>query len=78
MPQNSEIARWIFIAGVVLILLSAVFWLLGKMNITLGQLPGDLKFERGNFSCLVPIASSVIISLILTLLINLIIRSMGK
>lgn len=40
----------------------------------LGSLPGDIRIQRNGFGCFVPIASSIIISLVLTLILNLIIR----
>jgi hypothetical protein len=40
----------------------------------LGRLPGDMVFERGSFTLFVPIVSSIVISVILTILVNVIIR----
>lgn len=40
----------------------------------LGRLPGDLVVERGSFRLFVPIVSSIIISVILTIVLNLLIR----
>jgi hypothetical protein len=78
MPESSVLARWIFFAGLGLILLAGVIALLGRMNITLGELPGDIKLQREGFSCLIPLASSLLLSVVLTLLINLLLRSMRK
>jgi hypothetical protein len=38
------------------------------------RLPGDFVFQSGNMTCLVPIASSIILSIVLTILFNIIIR----
>jgi hypothetical protein len=78
MPESSALARWIFFAGLGLIILAGVVSLLGRLNITLGELPGDFKIQREGFSCFLPLASSLLLSAILTLLINLILRSMRK
>lgn len=78
MPESSVLARWIFFAGLGLILLAGVIALLGRMNINLGELPGDIKLQREGFSCLIPLASSLLLSVVLTLLINLLLRSMRK
>jgi len=37
----------------------------------LGHLPGDVTLRRGNASCTIPIASSLLPGLLLTLLLNL-------
>lgn len=78
MPESSVLARWIFFAGLGLIILAGVISLLGSLNITLGELPGDLRIQREGFSCFLPLASSLLLSAILTLLINLLLRSMRK
>jgi len=39
-----------------------------------GRLPGDLRFEGERTSVLVPITSMILVSLVLTLLLNLILR----
>jgi hypothetical protein len=78
MPESSVLARWIFFAGLGLIILAGVISLLGRLNITLGELPGDLRIQREGFSCFLPLTSSLLLSAILTLLINLLLRSMRK
>jgi hypothetical protein len=44
----------------------------------LGRLPGDFRFQRGNVGCYVPLATSIIISLILTVVLNLLARLLNK
>jgi hypothetical protein len=78
MPEFSVLARWLFLAGVGLILIAGVVWLLGRWNLPLGQLPGDFRIQRGNVSCFIPLATSLLLSGLLTLLINLILRSLKK
>jgi hypothetical protein len=70
------IARGVFIAGVLLIVLGGILWLLAGSGIPLGRLPGDLRIERGGVSCFIPLASSIVVSLVLTLLINLVLRAL--
>ena len=78
MPENAVIARWIFFAGLGLILVAGVVWLLGRFNLPLGGLPGDFRFQSENLSCFIPLASSLLMSVLLTLILNLVIRSMRK
>lgn len=70
------IARGVVIAGVLLIVLGGILWLLAGSGIPLGRLPGDLRIERGGVSCFIPLASSIVVSLVLTLLINLVLRAL--
>jgi len=42
-----------------------------SLGIPIGRLPGDLSFRRGNFSFYFPLATSILASIILTLLMML-------
>jgi DUF2905 family protein len=65
-------SRWLIIFGVVLIALGVLWPLIAKSG--LGRLPGDIIIERENFRLYLPLASSLIISLILTAVLWLINR----
>jgi hypothetical protein len=58
-----------------LALVGALMWVGGRLG--LGNLPGDFRFERGGWSCFIPIASSILLSIVLTLLLNLLFRWFG-
>ncbi len=45
--------------------------LLITLGVPLGRLPGDFAFKRGNFSFYFPLATSILASIILTLLMML-------
>jgi hypothetical protein len=49
-------------------LLLAVVGLLINLGVPLGRLPGDFTFRRGSFSFYVPLATSIVASVVLTLL----------
>jgi len=63
--------RWIMISGLLLVIIGAVLqftpWLLNWF----GRLPGDIHIETDRSKIYIPITSMVIVSLLLTLLINL-------
>jgi hypothetical protein len=56
----------------------AILWLLGASGLPLGRLPGDIRIQRENMSCFIPIASMIVLSLILTIVLNLIIRLLNR
>lgn len=64
-------ARWIIIAGCILIGIGLIMhfapWIVGWF----GKLPGDIRIESGKGRVFIPITSMLIISILLTLLINL-------
>lgn len=45
--------------------------LLVMLGLPLGRLPGDIAVKRDNFSFYLPITTSIILSIILTLLLSL-------
>lgn len=75
MPTSlPTLARWLVIAGLVLIVLGAAVWLLSKTGLPLGRLPGDLHWKSENVEVYVPIATMIVLSLLLTVLANVILR----
>jgi len=65
MPFFTEIGKLLLIFGVILILLGLFFTLGGRIPY-LGKLPGDIIIQRGNFHFYFPLATCILISLILT------------
>ncbi|MDH5507788.1 MAG: DUF2905 domain-containing protein [Anaerolineae bacterium] len=72
------IARSLMIAGVVIFLIGGGMYLAGRIGLPLGRLPGDIRIERGNFTCFVPLATSILLSVLLTLGLNLITRFLNR
>jgi len=54
---------------VVVGLVIAGFGLLMMLGLPIGRLPGDFYVKRGNFSFYFPLATSIVVSIILTLLL---------
>lgn len=67
----SQIAKWIIFLGVFFIIFGLILWGASKL-FPLGKLPGDISVHREKFSIYFPWISSLVISLILTVVINLI------
>jgi len=65
-------ARWLIILGVVLIVAGLLWPWLTKLG--LGRLPGDIVIERDNFRVYIPITTSIVISVLLSLLLWLLNR----
>ncbi len=64
----SHLARFLIIAGVVLIVAGVALLLAAKIP-GLGKLPGDIVIKRENFTFYFPLATSIIISVILSLIL---------
>ena len=60
-------ARWLIIAGIVLIVLGLAWPLIAKLG--LGRLPGDIHVERDGYSFYFPIVTGLIVSVVLSLIL---------
>jgi hypothetical protein len=58
--------------GVLALIVGGIFLLLGKAGI--GSMPGDMRWGRGNVRVYFPLGTSIVISIILTVLLNLFLR----
>lgn len=74
----TPIARLLMILGVVLFLIGGLMYLIARLGIPLGRLPGDIRIEGDNFTCFFPIATTILLSIILTVIINLIARYLNR
>jgi hypothetical protein len=68
----SGIGRTLLVFGAILIVVGGALLLAEKLG--LGRLPGDIVVERKGLRVYAPIATSIIVSLVLTLLANLFLR----
>jgi hypothetical protein len=71
MAQN--LGRGLIFIGLLLIVIGGLFLLAGKIP-WLGRLPGDIVIERKNFSLYIPLATSLILSAVLSFLFWFIMR----
>ena len=58
-------------AGVVFILIGIGLFFAQKFNIPMGKLPGDIVITKEKFSFYFPIATSIIISIVLSIIFYL-------
>jgi hypothetical protein len=68
----SGFGKFLVVAGIVLVVLGLVLFLTGKGLIP--RLPGDLSFGRGNTRVYIPLGTSIVLSVLLTILLNLLFR----
>ena len=64
-------------AGRILIIVGGVILIVGLLvqaGLPLGRLPGDFKISRGNFTIYSPLATGLLISVALTIVLNLLLR----
>ena len=72
------IARYLMIGGIVLFLIGGGVYLVAKFGIPLGRLPGDIRIEGENGSFYFPVTSLILVSVVLSILLNVITRLLKK
>jgi len=72
------LARWMMALGGLLLLTGAGLYLLARLNLPLGRLPGDIRIEGDGFVLYVPLVSMLLVSLVLTVVLNLLARLLAK
>lgn len=66
------LGKYIIGFGIIVILLGLILYFFGDKLNWLGRLPGDIRIEKENFKFYMPITTMILISLALTLLVNII------
>ena len=66
------IGRLLIIAGTVLVAVGVLFLFSDK--IPLGRLPGDLRFGGERFKVYIPVATCLLLSVVITVIVNFLMR----
>lgn len=73
-----SIARYLMLAGIGLFLVGGVVYVMGRLGVKLFNLPGDIRLQGENLTCLVPITSMILISILLSVILSLAMRFLNK
>ncbi|HQV95380.1 MAG TPA: DUF2905 domain-containing protein [Anaerolineales bacterium] len=73
-----SIARYLMLGGIILFLIGGGVYLAAKFGLPLGRLPGDIRIEGENGSFYFPIATSILVSVVLTIVVNVIFQLLKK
>jgi hypothetical protein len=69
-----DMSKILIITGAVILTLGIVLYYAPWLVSWFGKLPGDIRIENQNSFVFIPITSMIVLSLLLTLLINLFFR----
>ena len=70
----AEIGRLLVILGVALVVIGGIVMLLGRTGLPLGRLPGDIVYRGKNTTFYFPLATSIVVSVVLSAILFLISR----
>ena len=76
----NAVGRVVLIIGIVVAILGGLLMLAARLPFfnNLGSLPGDIRIEGQGFSCFIPIVSMILVSVVLTIVLNIIVRLINR
>ena len=69
--DSSAIGKSLILFGIGIVLLGGILWGGSRLGIPLGKLPGDIFYQKDKVGFYIPIVTCVVVSLALTVIINL-------
>lgn len=78
MTDPAGIGRILIICGLGVAGIGLLIVLMGRLGLPLFQLPGDIRIQGQAATCFVPVATMLVLSLILTIVLNLVVRALNK
>lgn len=69
-----EIGRLLVFLGISLVVIGGIVILLGRTGLPLGRLPGDIVYRGRNATFYFPLATSIMLSVILSLILFVVSR----
>jgi hypothetical protein len=70
----AEMGRLLVILGAALVVIGSIVMLLGRTGLPLGRLPGDILYRGKNATFYFPLATSIVVSVVLSAILFLISR----
>lgn len=68
MKPEIYIGKFLIIVGILIILIGALLLLAGKIPY-IGRLPGDIVIQKKNFTFYFPLATSILLSILITFIL---------
>lgn len=68
----SDLGKLLIVLGAILLVAGVVLILLGRMNVPLGRLPGDIVYRGKRTTIYFPLATSILVSVVLSLVLYVI------
>ena len=65
----ADVGKMLLVFGVLLVIIGGALMLFGRFH-----LPGDFTFRSGSVTVYIPVATSIVLSVLLTIVLNLVFR----
>lgn len=70
----ADIGKALLVLGLLLVVIGAVLLIASRFGIPLGRLPGDIAYRGERVSVFLPLGTSILISVVLSILLYLVSR----
>lgn len=70
--MDQQTGKYIILAGLAIVVIGLIVFFFGNAFKWMGRLPGDIRIEGKNSKVFFPITTMIVISIVLTILINVI------
>lgn len=72
--MNSQVGKYIIFLGIIIVAIGATIYYFHDKLHWIGKLPGDIRVEKENFKFYFPITTTILLSLLLTIIMNILKR----
>ncbi len=72
--MSQEAGKFIIIAGAAIVVIGILVYFFHNQLGWFGKLPGDIRYKSGNFRFYFPVVTMIILSIVLTIIVNIIRR----
>ena len=73
-----SLGRSLIAIGLLLAFSGVILMAVGRVFPSSGNMPGDIEIQSRNFSCFAPIGTMLLVSLLLTIVLNIVIRLLNR
>ncbi len=73
MPDFNSLGKIFVYIGILMLIIGGVI-LAGGRFLNLGRLPGDIFIQKGNFSFYFPVVTMVVVSIVLSTILNIFLK----
>jgi hypothetical protein len=72
--MDQQTGKYIVIGGLMIVLVGLLIYFFHDKLHWIGRLPGDIRIEKENFRFYFPLATMILLSVVITLIVNIIRR----
>jgi hypothetical protein len=73
-----QLARLLMIIGASLLGIGLLLYGMARAGLSFGSLPGNIRIQGSNFTCVFALGASIVLSVLLTLILNIVVRFLNK